>query len=421
MNRRDFLKTSVWAAGVSEVPGAERASAAAEALTIPFQGDLPFQGDMVRRPGGRLILMGQGVRYAVSDDGGRRWSQPRSLLTSSKPDQGLPVQSDSDVLGLRFLPSGDLVICYGRWRKAGNRRRQEIIFRTSIDEGRSWLGEISMAPLPGDDLYALHGSLTRLQSGRLILPAYTKFSHDYVGRGKGLGSTWLPEYSATHMLYSDDQGQSWDHGGALFHWKGMGYGGSAPCGQACLAETQDGRLLMLAQSTNMRVLRVYSSDEGESWTMVETTDLHNADTPVRLARIPSTGDLLLVWNQVTAQEQRSGYGRGRLSTAISRDSGQSWTYFKTLELSPGMRDIRRVADPEPAHFVRAGEATRPGQTPQNPANGFMESSRPSIHFFDGYLYIDHQQWFRPNAWAGESERRDIHQKLHILPVEQLYA
>ena len=83
----------------------------------------------------------------------------------------------------------------------------------------------------------------------------------------------------------------------------------------------------------------------------------------------STGDLLIVWNQVTAKEHRDGYGRSRLSTAISQDSGRSWRYFKTLELSPGMDDIRRVEDTDPPRFVRTGSDTSPGTVPNNPIKG----------------------------------------------------
>jgi hypothetical protein len=408
MNRRDFLRTGTLAA---------TASGLARAADEPLK--LPFKGDMFRRDDGRIVLAGRGLLYAVSDDGGRRWSQPREVHDSSLPDKGLAVKSDSHVLGLRRLKSGRVGLCYGRWQQVGNQRRQEIFFRTSIDEGRSWSPEVSVTPLPGDDLYALHGSLTQLESGRLILPAYTSLRHDYVGRPKGIGHTWLPEYYATHMLYSDDEGVTWDATGALFHWKDMGHDGSTPCGEACVAETPDGRLLMLARSTNMRVLRSYSSDGGETWTMVEMTDLNNSNAPVRLVRVPGTGDLLIVWNQVSAREQRDGYGRSRLSIAVSRDAGRSWRNFKTLELSPGMDESAKVADREPPRFVRSGESTQPGTVPDNAIAGYVRASYPNVHFFGDELYIDHDHWFRRSLWS--SEKRDEYQKLHILPLDWLYS
>lgn len=409
MNRRDFLRTGTLVLAGSGLLAADESK--------PLK--IPFKGDMFQRDDGRLVLAGRGLVYSVSDDGGQRWSQTREVLDSSFPDKGRPIKSSSHVLGLLRLRSGRVGLCYGRWQAVNNDRRQEIFFRTSVDEGRSWSAETSVTPLPGDDLYAFHGSLTQLANGRLILPAYTSFSHNYVGRPKGIGHTWLPEYYATHMLYSDDEGETWDATGALFHWKDLGHGGSAPCGEACVDETADGRLIMLARSTNMRVLRSYSSDGGVRWTMVGMTDLSNSNAPVRLARIPSTGDLLIVWNQVTAKEHRDGYGRSRLSTAISQDSGRSWRYFKTLELSPGMDDSRRVEDTEPPRFVRTGSDTSPGTVPDNPIKGYIRASYPNVHFFGDKVYIDHDHWFRPNLWS--SEKRDEYQKLHVLPVDWLYS
>ena len=40
---------------------------------------------------------------------------------------------------------------------------------------------------------------------------------------------------------------------------------------------------------------------------------------------------LLVWNQISTKELLSGQLRHRLSTAISKDSGKTWTHFRNLE------------------------------------------------------------------------------------------
>ena len=61
-----------------------------------------------------------------------------------------------------------------------------------------------------------------------------------------------------------------------------------------------------------------------------------------MTSIPATGDLLCVWNQTSREEIRRGYRRGRLSAAISRDSGATWEQFRTIEVSAGMEDVERV-------------------------------------------------------------------------------
>jgi hypothetical protein len=50
-----------------------------------------------------------------------------------------------------------------------------------------------------------------------------------------------------------------------------------------------------------------------------------------VARIPKTGDLLIVWNQVSGGEIRAGYRRGRLSSAISKDDGRTWGNYRTID------------------------------------------------------------------------------------------
>ena len=55
--------------------------------------------------------------------------------------------------------------------------------------------------------------------------------------------------------------------------------------------------------------------------------------PCRMRRIPSTGDLLIVWNQVSADEIRGSYSRCRLSSAVSTDDGKTWQHFRTIDRS----------------------------------------------------------------------------------------
>jgi len=411
MDRRDFLKVSGVVAGAAfaGVP-LETARADAEFRT------LPAKGAFYQRRNGQLVLMARGLVESVSDDEGLSWSKPKLAMCN-----GEAIASDSHVLGLLRLNSGKLGLAYGRMRKVHDSMRQEILFRTSDDDGKTWSPENSVTPLPGDDLYALHGSMVQLKSGRLILPAYTSFSHDYVGRPRGVGHGWLPEWYATHMLLSDDEGQTWEPTGGMFLWKDMGHGGLVPCGEATVAETADGRVMMLARTTNMRALQSYSEDGGKTWSLVELSELCSSNAPIRLKRIPQTDDLLIVWNQCTAQEHREGYGRSRLSMALSKDSGKTWQGFRNLVLCPGMSSAPHVVDPEPPQFIRAGESTNPGQVPNNSIRGIICSSYPNVHVFNDKIYVDYNNYTAPNLWVGKGERKDVCQRLHILQLGDVYA
>ena len=77
-----------------------------------------------------------------------------------------------------------------------------------------------------------------------------------------------------------------------------------------------------------RIYQTRSRDQGETWSTPEPTDLAAAPrSPVKVGRIPSTGDLLVVWNN-------SPDRRSPLSTAISQNEGKSWKHVKNLEQDP---------------------------------------------------------------------------------------
>ena len=50
-----------------------------------------------------------------------------------------------------------------------------------------------------------------------------------------------------------------------------------------------------------------------------------------LTRVPSTGDLMVMWNNV---ESRSNWPRTPLSVAISTDEGQTWGHYHDIDARP---------------------------------------------------------------------------------------
>ena len=63
------------------------------------------------------------------------------------------------------------------------------------------------------------------------------------------------------------------------------------------------------------------------------TELAASSAPARLGKLPKTGDLVVVWSQAGTEDVRKGFNRSRLSTAISRDQGKTWTSFQNIESS----------------------------------------------------------------------------------------
>ena len=58
------------------------------------------------------------------------------------------------------------------------------------------------------------------------------------------------------------------------------------------------------------------------------TALDAPDSEALLSRIPSTGDLLLLWNDVASER---GTPRTPLTTAISRDEGDTWDLVGNID------------------------------------------------------------------------------------------
>jgi hypothetical protein len=67
-----------------------------------------------------------------------------------------------------------------------------------------------------------------------------------------------------------------------------------------------------------------------------------------LVRIPSTGHVLLIWNQASGEEILAGLSRHRLSTAISEDNGLTWRHFRNLE---SLDDRARLNPPPSLPYV----------------------------------------------------------------------
>jgi hypothetical protein len=103
---------------------------------------------------------------------------------------------------------------------------------------------------------------------------------------------------------------------------------------------------------------------------------------------------------------RRGYSRGRLSLALSKDEGKSWSRPRTLALSAGLEDVPRI-EPGPVRHVRAepGAAKFP--------DGYARYHYPSLAFVQGNVVITH----RTSVYTGE---RVAGEDLKIVPEERLY-
>jgi len=240
------------------------------------------------------------------------------------------------------------------------------------------------------------------------------------------GHGHLPEIYVTYIAYSDDEGQTWrlaegNHGrsNALMGWfneEGLpnGLNGVSGFGEATAAETKDGRVLLFGRPLVNRIVYSYSSDGGETWSAVLPTELANSISPPRLRRIPKTGDLMCIWNQVSREEIQRSYRRGRLSVAISEDSGATWGHFKTIELSEGLEEIERIPPEYPIKMVRARDDV--GQLPE----GWAYFHYANVCFGSDKVYI---MYLRGSPLLGVAEQNLKRQEkvLRIYPLQWFYG
>ena len=96
----------------------------------------------------------------------------------------------------------------------------------------------------------------------------------------------------------------------------------------------NGRLLMHLRTQMGHIAVCESGDGGESWGEPRSWGVGAPEAPATVRRIPSTGDLLLIWNDTFRGGADHGGKRTPLTAAISRDDGQTWTNPRDLETSP---------------------------------------------------------------------------------------
>ncbi len=349
--------------------------------------------------------------YRVSGDSGKTWSAPQ------------PLNCKMGVWGMIRLKSGKLA-AYGDKRYGFG---SATYFSTSPDDGKTWTTPIAVKVYPGFNPY-LH-SMSQLASGRLLFYGYweglnagrpDEGLHEgatdtipYTQYGWGLWRGRIlfneghrgVEMGINIVHYSDDEGLNWKQCvGGIFGWfdgQGIpnGEGGIVDVYEPNVAETKDGRLLMIMRSKTGRLLQSYSLDQGKTWLSVLPTELSASQTTPQLIQMPKTKDLLLIWNQVSCEEIRRGFQRGRLSAAISRDSGLTWENFKTLELQEGMADVARIT---PEFPIARRVVGRPGQG-QLP-DGFIMFSQPNVDIAGKLVFIRYGRMW-PVETKGPQKRK----------------
>lgn len=212
------------------------------------------------------------------------------------------------------------MLCLLRVRAEGDVQRLDVLLRTSSDEAATWSDPVLCSGLPS--YYVVNNDrMIQLASGRLVIPTadHGTFDGHRIGVGRAL------------CFLSDDEGQTWRHSTRVPVPADFG---EAHLQEPLVVELQDGRLLMLCRTTLHCQYRCWSEDGGETWSEAEPTELLSPCSPASLKRLPSTGDLLLVYNDHRGIPAELAGKRTPLVSFLSSDEGQTWQHRRVLEDDP---------------------------------------------------------------------------------------
>ncbi|MAT14506.1 MAG: hypothetical protein CMJ46_04465 [Planctomyces sp.] len=240
-----------------------------------------------------------------SVDDGRTWTNRRVIQENNwKHNVKHP--------NLVRLSDNEVIFTYVGWDSPENRN---VYLRRSIDNCQSF-GEQVQISEPG--WYCNNADRAiQLSTGRVILPAHGPYAEDYIG-----GSSYKGGNLHSFVWYSDDGFRTWKRSSDSMTTKGRG------CHEPTIVELKDGRLYCLLRNTNQKQYFSISEDGGGHWTEPTPTELISPESPAIVKRIPTTGDLLVIWNQVAS---RSNWPRTPLTAVISRDEGETWSNFVDID------------------------------------------------------------------------------------------
>lgn len=323
MRRRHFIAglAGLGAAGLGAPGGAGPGGRfprlrAETVLDIEATPDNPrnSEGDFLALEDGRLLFVyshytdthkdhGHAwLAFRESADGGSSWSAEGHFWPDMDANVKTPsfVRLDGGEIGCFFLYD---------YRQAGGDDSGVMVFpaaRFSSDPGRTWSDPVISAH---DELYLGNNNdrVVRLSSGRVLMP--------------------LTAPGGSACYYSDDNGRSFTRSASV-----LGLQGPRPtCQEPGVVELRDGRVMMFMRTKRRRQYFSFSGDLGETWSSPARGNIVSPLSPASIERIPSTGDLLLVYNH----NGRPWLGwelldRAPLNVAISSDEGQSWRAIKKI-------------------------------------------------------------------------------------------
>ncbi len=288
------------------------------------------EGDFIQLKDGRLLLVyskfiGTGDHAPAelvgrfSSDGGKTWGTDDVQVIARKA-------GEANLMSVSLLRLRDKRIALFYVQKYDSPSGSKyaymdyILMRTSADEGLTWSEPTYVVPKENPGYRVLNNDrVVQLKSGRLVVPLAVHYLPGW--------SKW--ENSAQMVCYlSDDEGKTWRPSKSTLHSELLAQ-------EPGVVQLKDDGLLMFCRSRDCQLV-ARSADGGETWSMLERSNISQPTaSPASIERIPSTGDLLLVWNNGDDPlAAKQPVGRRPFTAAISKDEGITWEHIQNLGADP---------------------------------------------------------------------------------------
>lgn len=285
------------------------------------------EGDFITLNDGKILFVYGHFTGDTGDDYGHAYLASRfstdSGKTWSKEDEIVVEQEGKlsvNLVSLLRLQNGSIALFN---LKINAEDDTTPWMRISNDEGKTW-GPAKQCIVDREGFRANKGigfqlnndRVIQLKDGRLLMPvAIHQVPTGKWGKESNKGGIW--------SYYSDDNGNTWLPG------KEVTTADSIMTQEPGVVELKNGDIFMWMRTDKGAQYTSYSKDRGITWSPAARSNIPSPRSPASIKRIPSTGDLLLVWNNNGLDQKRTP-----LTTAISKDDGKTWEKIKNIEEDP---------------------------------------------------------------------------------------
>ncbi|MFA5649890.1 MAG: sialidase family protein [Proteiniphilum sp.] len=240
-----------------------------------------------------------------SEDGGKSWTEEDVVIVEN--EGGMNVMSVS----LSRLDNGDIALFYLRKNSIED---CVPMMRVSKDEAKSWSEPIQCITDKEGYFVLNNARVIQLKDGRLLMAVALHQIKD---------KEWTNK-ADLYSYYSDDNGLTWQSSSQVPNESDI------ITQEPGLIEMKDGRVMMYIRASGGYQQLSYSSDRGESWSHIETSNIPSPLSPATIEVIPKTNDWLLVWNNNDGSNPDIAGKRTPLTAAISKDEGKTWEKVKNI-------------------------------------------------------------------------------------------